>query len=263
MSKTLPEAFYRRDGDLFHATELTRGPWHKDFQHAGPPIALLARTLEAALPREPALQVARITVDILRPVPIAPLRPVAEVTAGRQSARATLRLDTADGVTVCRGTAEAIRTTTLTLPDAPAAAPAMASPDTLAPTAFPFFADAISYADAMELRFAAGGFGQGFADVWMRMRVPLVAGEAVSPLQRVMAAADSGNGVSFRLPIEDYVFTNPDLSVSLFRLPVDAWVGLRAATHTDAAGLGLADAQLVDTRGPIGRGVQTLLVAAR
>src|SRR6185503_6909674 len=39
----------------------------------------------------------------------------------------------------------------------------------------------------------------GPAVVWMRMRHPLVEGEEPTPLQRVLVAADSGNGVSASL----------------------------------------------------------------
>jgi hypothetical protein len=39
-------AFYAPDGAGFAASELTRGPWDAESQHAGPPCALLGRALE-------------------------------------------------------------------------------------------------------------------------------------------------------------------------------------------------------------------------
>ena len=102
----------------------------------------------------------------------------------------------------------------------------------------------------------------GPATVWMRMRVPLVEGEEPTPLQRVLVAADSGNGVSAALDWREHLFINTDLSVHLLRPPESEWVVPRGR---DAAGrpLGLADTALWDERGRIGRAAQTLLVRPR
>src|SRR6516225_6372911 len=65
-------AFYLpMDDDRFESTEWTRGPWDAGAQHAGPPAALLGRAVEAMA--RPGMRVARLTFDIARPVPIAPL----------------------------------------------------------------------------------------------------------------------------------------------------------------------------------------------
>src|SRR5687767_8606465 len=66
------EAFYRHEDNRFVPSELTRGPWDPGAQHAGPPSALLARALERCEPRE-GMRIGRITVEILGPVPLAPL----------------------------------------------------------------------------------------------------------------------------------------------------------------------------------------------
>ena len=60
------------EGDARYApTELTRGPWDPDSQHAGPPAGLIGREVERLEGGEDR-HVARITFEILRPVPIAP-----------------------------------------------------------------------------------------------------------------------------------------------------------------------------------------------
>jgi hypothetical protein len=120
----------------------------------------------------------------------------------------------------------------------------------------------VSYHAAMDWLFVRGAFLEpGPATVWMRMRVPLVAGEEPSPLQRVLVAADSGNGVSAELDYQRYLFINTDLSVHLLRMPAGEWVCLDARTHLD--GVGLTDTTLWDERGRIGRAAQTLLVRRR
>ena len=116
----------------------------------------------------------------------------------------------------------------------------------------------------MEYRFVRGGFTElGPATVWMRMGVPLLPGEEPSPLQRVLAAADSGNGVSVTLDWSRYLFINVDLSVHLHRMPAGDWICLDAVTFPEPNGIGVADTRLLDERGNIGRAVQTLLVAER
>jgi hypothetical protein len=122
----------------------------------------------------------------------------------------------------------------------------------------------VGYHSAMEYRFVSGAFMErGPATVWMRMGVPLVPGEKPTPLQRVLAAADSGNGVSAALDWNRFLFINVDLSVHLHRMPEGEWVCLDATTLPEHNGVGMADTRLFDQRGAIGRAVQTLLVAKR
>jgi hypothetical protein len=97
----------------------------------------------------------------------------------------------------------------------------------------------------------------------MRTRHPLVTGEEPSPLQRVLAAADSGNGVSAALDWRRWLFINVDLTVHLHRMPATEWVCLDAVTIAEPEGVGIADTAIYDERGPIGRAVQTLLVSER
>ena len=80
--------------------------------------------------------------------------------------------------------------------------------------------DDFGYGRAVELRFAAGGWGQRRpATVWTRLRVPVVAGEEPTGVQRVLAVADSGNGVSAVLSWDEWLFINPELTVHFRRPP--------------------------------------------
>lgn len=139
------------------------------------------------------------------------------------------------------------------------------APGTLPPSEV-FFptGESVGYHAAMEYRFVRGSFAEaGPAVCWMRMRYPLVAGEEPSPLQRVMTAADSGNGISGTLDFARYMFINVDLTVHLHRLPAGEWVCLDSLTVPERNGLGLADTVLFDELGPLGRACQTLLVSER
>jgi Acyl-CoA thioesterase C-terminal domain/Acyl-CoA thioesterase N-terminal domain len=256
------EAFFTPDGDAFTATELTRGPWDPGSQHAGPPSALIGRALERCEPRED-MRIARVTFDILRPVPIATLRVDARLVRPGRSVElleATLRDEA--GTDLVRATAWRIRTSDAGV-DAHEEPPPPGPEDGAHRPFFPTGHD-VGYHTAMEYRFISGGFLEpGPATVWMRTRVPIVEGEEPTPLQRVLVAADSGNGVSAALDWRDHLFINCDLTVHLARHPADEWVCLDAVTQPEPDGVGIADTALYDTRGKIGRAVQSLLVAKR
>jgi hypothetical protein len=117
--------------------------------------------------------------------------------------------------------------------------------------------------DAVELRFVSGSFGGGPCTAWFRLRAPIVAGEEPSPLQRVAAAADFGNGISATLSWDDYLFINPDLTLYIEREPEGEWVCLRSRTRVTAGATALAESDVFDVRGRIGRATQALLVARR
>lgn len=251
-------AFFRQlDEDKFESTEYTRGPWDAASQHAGPPAALLARAVEQVA--RPGLRVARLTYDIARPVPIAPLTVTASmVREGRSICVVQAAIEP-----YMRCTALLIRVDDNVVPAVtlgPQVIPPSAASDE------PFFSVGwdIGYHTGMEVRFASGSFlGRGPAQAWMRTRVPLVEGFDISPLQRVLLAADSGNGVSNVLDFHQYLFINADLTVHLHRYPAGEWVCLQAATTIESDGIGLADTLLHDENGPIGRSAQSLFVAAR
>jgi hypothetical protein len=260
----VPASFYEPEADLFVATELTRGPWDPGAQHAGPPSALLARAIEL-LPDGERFQVGRIGFDILRPVPIAPLRVKARVLrSGRRVQLVEAELSDGEQV-LMRATAWRIEIAEVELP-AGAAAPLQPPP----PPEQGFEADFFptkqehGYHSAMEVRFISGGFVEvGPATVWLRMRQPLVAGEEPTPLQRTLVVADVGNGVSAALDYRRFVFVNVDLTVHLERMPAGEWICVDAVTLPRPTGIATAESVLSDREGRIGRAAQALIVSAR
>jgi Acyl-CoA thioesterase C-terminal domain/Acyl-CoA thioesterase N-terminal domain len=260
----LSGAFFLLEGDRFVATEHTRGPWSADHQHAGPPSALLARAVERAVADDPAFQVARLTVELMAPVPIATVEVATSVLkAGRKVRRIDATL-AAGGRLVARATGLAIHTEAVELPPV-ALDPHEPPPPPEAGSSYglPVFHAAVGYGTAVDARRVRGGCGVNPTAVWIRTRVALVAGEAPSPLQRVMIAADSGNGVAVVLDFRHFTFVNADLTVYLHRLPQDEWVCLESVTAPEPTGVGLTASRLFDRRGPIGWGLQTLVVQPR
>jgi hypothetical protein len=259
----VPDSFYIPLGDgRFASTEHTAGPWDPGLQHAGPPSALLARAIEQ-LPQPWAGAVTRMSLDILGPVPVAEVAVSTTVLrTGRSVELVSAELSAAGRVAV-RATAWRIRTTELELPELPAQDAAAVPP--FATGSAPAAPEWIGgYLQAMEWRVGGGSWMQpGPATVWGRMRYPLVSDEEPTGLQRVMAIADSGNGVSFVLPVDAWFFINPDLTMHLAHEPQGEWICLDAVTTVDERGFGLANSRLFDRDRMIGRGAQSLFIGPR
>ena len=263
-SQPMPTAAYTAlDARAFHSSALTRGPWHPEHQHAGPPIALVCRAVEQAAREHGLTHIARLTANLLRPVPIGNL--IVEVMTdyvGRNAGHFSAHLMAGDK-DVARFTALAQRESHLDLPDGLPGHPlpmAPLSPEQSPPAQFPFAGRHVGYADLVETRIARGEFWNGPCAVWFRMRHPLLEGEEPSAYQRVAVAADSGNGVSAILDYRRYAFVNADLTINLLRRPVGEWICLEARTCLGSDGSGLAESALYDARGLIGRATQSLAV---
>ena len=262
----MPEAFYEADGDRYLATELTRGPWDPGAQHAGPPAALLGREIER-LEDAGEFQVGRVTCEILRSVPIAPVVVSARVVRpGRRVQLVEAELRDEAGEPLMRASAWRLRTAPLEIPprgDDPGRAAARARAGRAKPTSSRP-AQELGYHSAMEVRFVRAASssparrpsGCGCASRWS-------AGEEPSPLQRVLVTADVGNGVSASLDYRRYLFINVDLTVHLERMPAGEWICVDAVTLPQPSGIGTAESVLSDESGRIGRALQTLLVAER
>jgi Thioesterase-like superfamily len=253
-------SFFEPLGDgRYRATDHTRGPWDARAQHAGPPSALLGGALEATGRRED-MVVARVTLEILGPVPVGEVELECAVVRPGRSVELVEGELRAGGRAAMRARAWRVLPAPVSGGDAGEPLPL---PDAETPLPPGLWRD-FGYGDAIEWRWARGGWLEpGPAAVWTRLRVPVVAGEDPSPLQRVLAVADSGNGVSSVLAWDRHVFMNCELSVHVLRAARGEWICLDAATEVAEGGAGLAHSRLSDREGTVARGAQSLLVTRR
>jgi hypothetical protein len=259
------DAIFLPDGpSRYLPTELARGPWDPNAQHGGAPAALLARACEQVESEQP-MAVVRLTYELLKPVPLAPLELRTRLARPGRRVQLVEASLLAEEQEVCRVTALRIRVADVPAPAPPNGAAPPRDAAASDPLHMPLFGERRVFArDGMEVRFATGKFHEvGPAFAWFRLRVPLVAGEQPTPLQRLAAAADFGNGVAAAVEWESHVFINPDLTIYVERLPEGEWVGLDAQSRLNSAGAGMSDSVLYDEHGRVGRAMQSLYVAER
>jgi Thioesterase-like superfamily len=259
-----PEAYYLPRGNgRYEPTRATESPWDRKAQHGGPPAALLAHVINQAV--EGPLRIGRISIDILGSIPLR--EAVVEVSLIKPGRRVHLT----EARTIVDGrvavTARAWHIATGGRPPvsgeeqvAPPPVPSRSSPEHF----FPGLDDDWGYGRSIEWRFTRGSFDTlGAADVWTRVRLPLVEGMALTSQDRVLIAADSANGLSLSLPFQQWFSIPPTMTATLLRPTADEWVHLACRTHLTDDGIGLAHADLSDTHGFIGEVAQPLLVQRR
>lgn len=256
------DAFFSQTGPRSYApTEHVVGPWNPAHMHGGPPSALIAHAMIDQIGAETAPVpgfICRFTAEILRPVPVEELViDVRLARAGRRIALAEASM-TAAGAPVMLARAWFIRTTTVSVPETRRIPPPPtgAAPDRVPPDW------GRGYLQAIEWSQVDGSFGEpGPATAWTRSRYPLVAGQPLSGIERVLLVADSGNGLSAVANPAELIFVNPELSVHLTRPPDGERIWMRSETFLEPDGVGLASTVLGDAGGQIGVGQQSLFVA--
>jgi len=257
------DAIYEQRDGFVHATGFSRGPWDPNAQHGGAPAAILMRAIEQLEDADESLQLARVTYELLRPAPLGDLHvSAAVVRPGRKVQLLEASLSTPDGVEVVK--ARALRVARAPVSTGPIELPAPGGIENL--TEDTIFSDGreMYVNGGIEVRMVRGHFyEQGPAFAWFRFKMPVVAGEEPSALQRLVAAADFPNGISSELSWDEYIFINPDLTVYIEREPRGEWIGLDAQTRVVENGIGLAQAVLYDAEGRVGRSLQSLYVARR
>jgi hypothetical protein len=242
-------------GDGFEATPAASGPWHEDHSHGGAPAALLAAVIEAE-PSAAPMDLARMTMDLLGPVPIGtPLRTTARVL--RDGARTQLIEAALFAGERCLATASAVRVRSVGR-EAPLE-PVLAPPDPARHRPMPG-----GFAELFTIIPVRGAFNEpGPADGWFRCDAQLVEGIPSTGTQRAVAAADFGSGISHTVSFADWLFPTLDLTVAFARPPEGDWFLLQSSWIGEEAGRAICSTKLSDAHGMFGHALQAVLITPR
>lgn len=256
----MADALFERDGDLYLPTGLTRGPWDPGAMNGGAAAALVARAAEQhddeGAPILPDQLLARMTIDLVRPAPLTPLAVRTTTVRPGRKIQLVEVLVAADDRVVTRALVLRMPAARHELEPTPVAPPP--GPDEVDDYGGRRPADhEVFHADAVEMRARRSEAG-GAATIWVRMRVPVVADEELSPAVRAAVTADFGSGMSGAAP-SGYRSINTDISLHLFRDPIGEWLCYDAVSHL-GSGVALAGGGLHDRAGLAGHVTQTVLV---
>ena len=252
---------YRLDGATAIASELSSGPWGR-MQHGSAPASLIAYIAEN-VPSEQPMRAARLTIDLMRPVPIAPLTIKTEIVRDGRKIR-LLRIDLiAESMLVVSGSVLQIRRAPTELPEGITDEP-VTLPGPESGRRAKVKKDENPFLSLIDISIVKGGFNKpGPCAAWFRADRPIIEGTPLSKLMAAAIAADFCNGASALLDFRQWTFINGDLTISLARDPVDDWILLDAETWLGPDGAGLAFGRLADKQGYFGRAVQSILIERR
>jgi acyl-CoA thioesterase len=255
------DAFFTAEGDLYVPGPMTRGPWG---QTMGGQIVggLMGWALDSYGDSE--FQPARLTVDLLRPVPI---EPVSISTTVQREGRRIKLVDGAllqNGTVVARASALFLRRT-----GEPGgevwSAPVMMPPppvnsDGLEPE-MPFFIWTFSATSGTGVPgMPATEWQQATAQkfAWTRLFRPMVAGHPLTPFTRAAFVGDVISSLT-HWGTGGLRYINADYTVAVSRLPEGEYIGLAAHSHYGNDGVATGTATLFDRAGAIGTGTALAL----
>ncbi len=256
-------ALYHQLGpDRFLASELTAGPWAADAQHGAPVGALLLHCIQQAAGTDGG-PFARVTVELLRPVPVTELHVVAGVRRpGKRVQMFAAEMIHGDKP-VAAATAWSINGDARDVPGSERPVPPLPTTSGNG-LVVPEFSGRGFHSQAVEIDFVSGHFTEpGPATAWVRFHRTVVDDHPVTPAQRALIAADFGNGTSSTVSPKDTTFINADLTLYLSRTPRSDWIAIESTTYTGGEGYGFAESVVFDESGVVGRSVQALLFQRR
>ncbi|MEX1022031.1 MAG: thioesterase family protein [Dehalococcoidia bacterium] len=242
--------FFEQDGDRFHPTPRTRGPWDPQTMHGRVIAGLLAHQIEA-VHGDPDFQAVRLTVDMFRVAPMkAMLAPVRMVRDGNRIRVVDASMVDEDGTEIARANVVFLRRTEQPEGDIWSPPPWTApSPDTLPAPPPPD----VPWTPMWDMRRIEGDFETvGPKKAWMRETHQLVAGVDPSPLVRLAQTSDFANPFA-NSGSTGLNFVNADLTLYQHRDAVGEWIGIEVVAHHSTAGIAIGECVLHDTQGAVAR----------
>jgi hypothetical protein len=253
------DAVFERDGDRCVPTKHAGSPWADDLLHGGPPAGLLARAVENLAATEE-MRVARLTIDLFRPVPMKPLTVQARSVREGKRIHAVDAVVIADGIEVSRASGLLLRATELPgiRPGGTMLPPSLGEADPDPPIrSFDMPRREGFHTASVIRRLPRTETGPSIA--WIR--VPqLIEGETMSPLVRLAATCDFVNAVGSMGSLPGGMgFINTDSTIYIHRLPIGEWICLQVERSVEPYGIGVSSAVLYDQDGSVGRAAQAVL----
>lgn len=259
------DVLFKRSGEFYVPTDSSGSPWSSAHLHGGPVVGLLAHSLEEALGAS-RLSLARLTVDLLRPVPSAPLSVSTRLIRGGKRVQILEASLLAGDTEVARANALYLEAKPVKVPEyghftpSEFAPPSQAVQENLSEAAgWQSSYNPVGPHSTVKAVVVDGVRSEGQGVAWLKLPVPLVEGVTSSSTVIAATLCDFGNGVG-QLNLSDSVgCINADVSLYLHRTPVGEWFGIDARSRMQDSGVGLVETTLLDSQGPVGKILQAII----
>ena len=227
--------------------DISRGPWDPNTLHGRVLAGALAHEMESRW-GVPGLRPARLTVDMYRVPPFAPV----EVTS--RLVRDGNRIRVIDAELTVEGVATA-RASGVFLKEAETPGGAVWSPEPWrvpGPDDLPV-PETGGRAQMWETRVVDNGFGSTKQKrAWLRETRALIGGQQLTPFVRAAFASDFTNPFA-NSGSAGLQYVNADITLYLHRLPAGEWLGFEVLDHHATDGIAIAECAIYDEDGSVGR----------
>jgi hypothetical protein len=247
-------ALYLSDGDAYVGTHMIQGGWNPDEANGAMVLALLGHCLED-VPSLVPMTVSRLTADLMRPIPLGKrLHVTSSVVREGKKIQVVELLLTVDDVVHVRASVLRLREADLSDVDVPASTSDSRPADALLrPEESPRYGELSpvlpGFMHAVDMRRAPTLDGTGFG-TWVRLVVPVVAGEPIRPTTKLVVGFDFSNLIGVDGKSDTVTMINPDVTGHVLRPPVGDWIGITGETRFNPAmGRGLSWTTLSDGEG--------------
>jgi hypothetical protein len=244
------DALFVPNGDHYLPTHFTEGPWDPEAQFGGAPAALMT-TLVEDTPTLVPMRIARLTVDLLRPVPLTPLRASAQVVREGKRVQVVDATLWSEDVVVARASALRERLVDLGPVEIPTGENPVELPEAPQPDALEMYPGRNPPGSRWAVEYLHEDRGGHFREpMWVRLRVAVVAGRPASPMTQLAYIADLASGIGTGHG-QGMRSINADLSINVLRYPVGGWISLTGTSLINRDGIGHSFATASDTGGVV------------
>ena len=261
----MTEYLYQRVENTFTPTPVTGSPWHPSLLHGGAVSALFGQIISEQAELHPAFIVNRVTMNLLRPVPLQPLTVTHQwLREGNRLRLLQVSMFAGDRL-VAQAEALLQKMTAVTLPDyAPRPAAAPQGPEGLPIQSIQKMLDdkglsiPPGFHTRLEVREVTPWNEQGATTAWVRMPLHILEGLPLNPLSQVCMLSDMGNGTGQLHLSGEVGCINADINLFLFRYPRSGWLCLSSDAQLSEQGCGVVHTRLYDSEGEIGHVLQSV-----
>lgn len=250
-------AYFDRSGDSYHPRDIARGGW-------GPLVSghviggLLAGAVEQ-FAGDSDLLPARLTVDLPKPCALAPIDvQTREIRSGKRLRLAEAVL-TQNGAVVAQASGLFLRKTEQ--PTGKIWSPHTEMPPLptdVRPNSKSLFVRTYGWGASIQNPDDDWPDSGGAKYTWLRLTLPLLDDEPLTPFVRAAMAADVTASL-VNWSSEGLKFINADFTLTLSRLPEGHMIGLASQTHSTHTGIATGAATMFDEQGEIGTTVAVSL----